>query len=51
MPLIRGKSKKTREENIKEMIRSGRPPAQAIAAAYTEQREAAERKRERKKKR
>ena len=34
MPLKPGKSKKTISSNIAEMIRAGRPPQQAIAAAY-----------------
>ena len=38
MPLKKGSSKKTRQENIKEMIASGHDPKQAVAAAYREQR-------------
>lgn len=38
MPLKSGSSKKTRDENIKEMIKSGHPPKQAVAAAYDQQR-------------
>jgi ribosomal protein L12E/L44/L45/RPP1/RPP2 len=40
MPLIHSSSKSAREENIKEMIASGHPPAQAVAASYHNQREA-----------
>lgn len=38
MPLIKSGSKKARQENIKEMIASGHPPDQAVAAAYSNQR-------------
>lgn len=38
MPLKKGSSKKTRQENIREMIESGHPARQAVAAAYAEQR-------------
>ena len=38
MPLKKGSSDKTRGENIQEMIRSGYPRNQAIAAAYDTQR-------------
>jgi hypothetical protein len=38
MPLRRGKSKATRSANIAEMVRSGHPQKQAIAAAYRQQR-------------
>ena len=44
MPLKRGTSKATREANIREMIKSGHPPKQAVAAAYAEQRRAAAKK-------
>lgn len=40
MPLKHGTSKKTREENIAELIRAGHPPDQAAAIAYSEQRKA-----------
>ncbi len=40
MPLIKSSSDKARSENIAEMIRSGHPPKQAMAAAYANQREA-----------
>jgi len=38
MPLKEGTSNKTRQQNINEMIRSGKPPNQAVAAGYREQR-------------
>lgn len=38
MPLKKGKSKKVMSENIGELERSGRPPKQAIAIAYSEAR-------------
>lgn len=34
MPLKPGKSKKTIEQNIREMIHAGHPTNQAVAAAY-----------------
>jgi ribosomal protein L12E/L44/L45/RPP1/RPP2 len=40
VPLKKGSSKGTREENIKEMIKAGHDPKQAVAAAYRQQREA-----------
>ena len=36
MPLKKGKSKKVMSENIREMMRSGHPQKQAIAAAYAQ---------------
>jgi uncharacterized protein len=44
MPLKHGTSKATRESNIKEMIKAGHPPKQAVAAAYSEQRRSAAKK-------
>jgi hypothetical protein len=41
MPLHWGTSAKVREENIAEMIDSGMPPKQAVAAGYRKQRESA----------
>lgn len=41
MPLIKGKSDKSRSENIKELIKAGHSPKQSEAIAYKTQREAA----------
>lgn len=38
MPLRRSPSDKARSENVREMIDSGHDPAQAVAAAYSNQR-------------
>lgn len=43
MPLNRGKSDKAREQNIKTEIAAGRPPKQAVAIGYSEQRAARKR--------
>jgi ribosomal protein L12E/L44/L45/RPP1/RPP2 len=40
MPLIHSASKEARQSNIKEMIHSGHPIMQAVAAAYHNQRDA-----------
>ena len=40
MPLIKGKSEKSFHTNIKEMVKAGHPVKQAVAAAYSEKREA-----------
>jgi hypothetical protein len=39
MPLKKGSSDATRKTNIREMIDAGRPPKQAEAAAYRQQRD------------
>lgn len=38
MPLRKGKSKKIISQNIREMVKSGHPQKQAIAAAFTQAR-------------
>lgn len=40
MPLIKSASNAARETNVKEMIASGHPVNQAVAASYANQREA-----------
>lgn len=40
MPLSKGKSDASREKNIKTEIAAGKPPAQAAAIAYSQQRSA-----------
>ena len=44
MPLIKSKSKKAFKENVSEMVKSGHPVKQAVAAAYSEKREAGKKK-------
>lgn len=44
MPLKQGKSKKTFEENLKELIKAGKPQKQAVAIAYDVKRKAAKKK-------
>jgi len=39
MPLLKGYSVQTIKKNIREMINSGRPKDQAVAAAYSKARE------------
>lgn len=43
MPLIKGKSEKAFHSNIREMVKAGHPVKQAVAAAYSEKREAEKR--------
>lgn len=50
MPLKKGKSKKVRQENIREMIDSGHDPKQAVAAAYSQARKSGAKLPKRKKK-
>ena len=40
MPLVKSTSKKSRETNIKRELAAGKPPRQAVAIAYSVQREA-----------
>jgi hypothetical protein len=40
MPLKHGTSEKTKQTNIKREIAAGKPPKQAVAIAYSVQREA-----------
>jgi len=47
MPLKRGSSEETFSENVSEMVRSGRPREQALAAAYRQKREGKRKKRRR----
>jgi len=44
MPLKKGSSKATRNENIKREIAAGKPIAQAVAIGYSVQRESAKKK-------
>jgi len=44
MPLKKGSSKAVFERNVKEMVKSGHPVKQAVAAAYDVQRRAAGKK-------
>lgn len=47
MPLKKGKSKKTFKSNVREMMHSGRPQKQALAAAYSQARRSSEKGRKR----
>lgn len=40
MPLIKKATKAARAQNIKILVKEGRPPAQAVAISYSMQREA-----------
>lgn len=40
MPLIKGKSEKTFVNNLKELLKSGKPKDQALAISYSEQKKA-----------
>lgn len=40
MPLIKSKSEKAFHSNIREMVKSGHPVKQAVAAAYSVKRKA-----------
>ena len=40
MPLIKSKSEAAFKDNVREMVNSGHPVKQAVAAAYSTQREA-----------
>lgn len=40
MPLTKSKSKKAFKKNVKEMVASGHPVKQAVAAAYSTKRKA-----------
>ena len=44
MPLKKGKSEATFKSNVKEMIKSGHPQKQALAAAYSQKRSSASKK-------
>jgi hypothetical protein len=44
MPLKKSASKAAFQSNIREMVKSGRPVKQAVAAAYSTQRKAAAKK-------
>ena len=44
MPLAKGKSKKAFKKNVKEMVASGKPGNQAVAAAYATKRKSKKKK-------
>lgn len=48
MPLVKSATNEARSKNISEMVKSGMPRNQAIAAAYHNQREAREKQRKKK---
>ena len=41
MPLAKGTSKKTFQQNIREMVKAGHPVKQAVAASYRVKRQSA----------
>jgi hypothetical protein len=45
MPLVKGKSKRAFQSNVKAEIAAGKKPSQAVAIAYSVKRRAASRKR------
>jgi hypothetical protein len=45
MPLKKGKSQATFKSNVREMIKSGHPKKQALAAAYSQKRSSSPKKR------
>jgi len=48
MPLKKGKSRKVVSKNIREMVRSGHPQKQAVAAALNQARKSGAKKRKKK---
>lgn len=50
MPLKTGKSKQAMSYNINELVRSGRPPKQAVAIAYSVKRDSTKKKKAKPKK-
>ena len=44
MPLTKSPTKKAFDKNLKEELKAGKPPKQAVAIAYSVKREAAKRK-------
>lgn len=47
MPLVKSSSKKAFEENVRREIKAGKPQKQAVAIAYSVQRKAKEKKKQR----